>query len=95
LTVAKGCLEQQAKILGLFDIKPQQEEKSGYKNFLDSLSSQIAKIKEAEQTATDRAVAIEAKAEFDENGEPTGQSRPMLSAYVENDEDDESEDDEE
>jgi hypothetical protein len=95
LTVAKGCLEQQAKILGLFDIKPQQEEKSGYKNFLDSLSSQIAKIKEAEQIATDRAVAIEAKAEFDEDGEPTGQSRPMLSAYVENDEDDESEDDEE
>ena len=80
LTVAKGCLEQQAKMLGLFDIKPQQEEKSGYKNFLDSLSSQIAKVKEAERTATDRATAIEAKAEFDENGEPTGKSKPMLSA---------------
>jgi hypothetical protein len=80
LTVAKGCLEQQAKMLGLFDIKPQQEEKSGYKNFLDSLSSQIAKVKEAERTATDRATAIEAKAEFDDDGEPTGQSRPMLPA---------------
>jgi len=80
LTVAKGCLEQQAKMLGLFDIKPQQEEKSGYKNFLDSLSSQIAKVKEAERTATDRATAIEAKAEFDDDGEPTGKSKPMLSA---------------
>jgi hypothetical protein len=73
-------LEQQAKMLGLFDIKPQQEEKSGYKNFLDSLSSQIAKVKEAERTATDRAVAIEAKAEFDDDGNPAGQSRPMLPA---------------
>jgi hypothetical protein len=80
LTVAKGCLEQQAKMLGLFDIKPQQEEKSGYKNFLDSLSSQIAKVKEAERTATDRATAIEAKAEFDDDGNPAGKSRPMLSA---------------
>jgi hypothetical protein len=80
LTVAKGCLEQQAKMLGLFDIKPQQEEKSGYKNFLDSLSSQIAKVKEAERTATDRATAIEAKAEFDDDGNPTGKSKPMLSA---------------
>jgi hypothetical protein len=80
LTVAKGCLEQQAKMLGLFDIKPQQEEKSGYKNFLDNLSSQIQKVKDAERTSTDRAIAIEAKAEFDEDGEPAGSSRPMLSA---------------
>jgi hypothetical protein len=80
LTVAKGCLEQQAKMLGLFDIKPQQEEKSGYKNFLDSLSSQIAKVKEAERNASDRATAIEAKAEFDDDGNPAGQSRPMLPA---------------
>jgi hypothetical protein len=80
LTVAKGCLEQQAKMLGLFDIKPQQEEKSGYKNFLDNLSSQIAKVKEAERTATDRATAIEATAEFDDDGNPAGQSRPMLPA---------------
>jgi hypothetical protein len=80
LTVAKGCLEQQAKMLGLFDIKPQQEEKSGYKNFLDNLSSQIQKVKDAERTSTDRATAIEAKAEFDDDGEPAGSSRPMLSA---------------
>ena len=85
LTVAKGCLEQQAKMLGLFDIKPQQEEKSGYKNFLDNLSSQIQKVKEAERTATDRATAIEAKAEFDDDGEPAGKSRPMLSAQPEED----------
>lgn len=90
LTVAKGCLEQQAKMLGLFDIKPQQEEKSGYKNFLDNLSSQIQKVKEAERTAGDRAVAIEAKAEFDEDGEPTGKSRPMLSAEPDDDQDEET-----
>ena len=88
LTVAKGCLEQQAKILGLFEIKPQQEEKSGYKNFLDSLSSQIAKVKEAERTSTDRAVAIEAKAEFDDDGNPAGSSRPMLSAMPDDEEGD-------
>jgi len=88
LTVAKGCLEQQAKILGLFDIKPQQEEKSGYKNFLDSLSSQIAKVKEAERTANDRAVAIEAKAEFDDDGNPAGNSKPMLSALPDEEEGD-------
>ena len=67
-------------MLGLFDIKPQQEEKSGYKNFLDNLSSQIQKVKDAERTSTDRATAIEAKAEFDDDGEPAGSSRPMLSA---------------
>jgi hypothetical protein len=83
LTVAKGCLEQQAKMLGLFDIKPQQEEKSGYKNFLDNLSSQIAKVQDAERTSKDRATAIEVKAEFDDDGEPVGQSRPMLSAEPE------------
>jgi hypothetical protein len=92
LTVAKGCLEQQAKILGLFEIKPQQEEKSGYKNFLDSLSSQIAKVKEAEQAATDRAAAIEAKAEFDEDGNPAGKSRPMLSAMPDDEDDGEESD---
>ena len=86
LTVAKGCLEQQAKMLGLFELKPQQEEKSGYKNFLDNLSSQIQKVKEAERTATDRAVAIEAKAEFDDDGEPAGESRPMLPAQLDDDE---------
>jgi len=63
-------------------------EKSGYKNFLDSLSSQIAKVKEAERTANDRAVAIEAKAEFDDDGNPAGSSRPMLSALPDEEEND-------
>jgi len=80
LGVARSCLEQQAKLIGLFDVKPQAEEKNGYKAFLDNLSKEVKKIKEAESNSEVRTSAIEAKAEFDENGEPTGISRPLLSA---------------
>ena len=51
LTVAKGCLEQQAKVLGLFDIKPQQEEKKSYKGFLDDLAKTINDVKEKEENS--------------------------------------------
>lgn len=78
LGVARSCLEQQAKLIGLFDVKPQTEEKSGYKAFLDNLSAEVKKIKEAEKNSEDRALAIDTKAEFDDNGEPTGSSKPML-----------------
>lgn len=90
LGVARSCLEQQAKLIGLFDVKPQSEEKSGYKAFLDNLSKEVKKIKEAESNSEARTSAIEAKAEFDNDGEPTGTSRPMLSASVENDDGSES-----
>jgi len=80
LGVARSCLEQQAKLIGLFDVKPQAEEKNGYKAFLDNLSKEVKKIKEAESNSEVRTSAIEAKAEFDDNGEPTGTSRPLLSA---------------
>jgi transposase len=81
LSVAKGCLEQQAKLLGLFDNRPQAEnDDKSYKKFLSNLSAQVKKINEAEQNATDRAVAIDAEAEFDDQGEPVGRSRPMLPA---------------
>ena len=90
LGIARSCLEQQAKLIGLFDVKPQTEEKSGYKAFLDNLSKEVKKIEEAKSNSEIRATAIDAKAEFDEDGEPTGDSRPLLSANSEQDDGEES-----
>jgi hypothetical protein len=56
LTVARNCLEQQAKVLGLYEIKPQVEEKKSYKGFLDDLAKTISDVKEKE----DNAKAIDA-----------------------------------
>lgn len=91
LTVAKGCIEQQAKMLGLYDAQQVREEKNSYKSFLDNLSSQINKVKEAEKNAGDRLNAIDTNAEeiepeFDEDGNPSGISRAILA--IENSEDD-------
>lgn len=81
LTVAKGCLEQQARLLGLYDKKPEQETNDkSYKKFLQNLSGEVKKIREAEKNASDRVGAVDVKAEFDENGEPEGASKPMLPA---------------
>lgn len=83
LNVAKGCLEQQAKLLGLFDKKPEeQNDEKSYKKFLSNLSQEVKKIRNAEKNATDRAEAVdvEAEAEFNDQGEMTGASRPMLPA---------------
>ena len=83
LTVAKGCLSEQARLLGLYDRKPeQQDDDKSYKKFLSNLSQEVKKIRDAESNAKDRAEAIntEAEAEFDDNGEPTGASKPMLPA---------------
>lgn len=81
LSVAKGCLEQQAKLLGLYDNKQAKaDDDKSYKAFLDNLSKEVKKIKEAEDNANDRASSIETSvvAEFDDDGEPTGKSRPIL-----------------
>jgi hypothetical protein len=90
LNVAKGCLEQQAKILGLFDKQSKADgAEKGYKAFLESLGKEVKKISEAEKNASERASAIDAKVvepEFDEGGEPIGNSRPILS-MENNDED--------
>jgi len=51
LTVAKGCLDQQARILGLYDLKPQMEERKSYKGFLDDLAKTINDVKENEAKA--------------------------------------------
>lgn len=84
LNVAKGCLEQQARLLGLFDKQTREnDEEKGYKQFLNNLSKEVQKIRAAEQNADDREKAIDAKVEFDDNGEPIGNSRPMLPAQDE------------
>lgn len=67
LTVAKNCLEQQAKVLGLYEIKPQGEEKKSYKNFLDDIAKTIGDVKEKEE----KAQAIDATFTIAENDEPT------------------------
>ena len=94
LSVARSCLEQQAKLIGLFDVKTPSDEKSGYKAFLQTLGKEVKKIQEAENNSEIRTLAIDAsiaeepapttavpiEAEFDDDGEPTGTSRPIFSA---------------
>lgn len=81
LTVAKGCLEHQARLLGLYEKKPEPEtDDKSYKKFLENLSGQVKKIREAEKNAADRASAVDVEAEFDDEGNPDGASRPMLPA---------------
>ena len=70
LTVAKGCLEQQARILGLHDIKPQTEEKKSYKGFLDDLAKTINDVKENEAKA--KAVDATFTVEDEEEEKATG-----------------------
>jgi hypothetical protein len=52
LNVAKNCLVEQAKLLGLNELRPQQEEKKDYKSFLDDLAKTVSDIKEQEANAT-------------------------------------------
>lgn len=59
LAVARSCLEQQAKLIGLYDIKPQVDEKNGYKNFLDTLSKEVRRIKAAENDRTVEAEIVD------------------------------------
>jgi hypothetical protein len=66
LTVARNCLEQQAKVLGLYDIKPQQEEKKSYKGFLDDLAKTIGDVKEREANAK----AVDASFKVADDDEP-------------------------
>jgi hypothetical protein len=52
LNVAKNCLVEQAKLLGLNELRPQQEEKKDYKSFLDDLAKTVGDIKEREANST-------------------------------------------
>lgn len=95
LNVAKSCLQEQAKLLGLMDKRIERnDEEKGYKAFLTSLSKEVKKINAAEKNARERAGAVDVEAEplddkaigeemevdleFDEDGEPIGNSAPML-----------------
>lgn len=66
LAVARSCLEQQAKLIGLYDIKPQNDEKNGYKNFLDTLSKEVQRINAVEKGRTIEGIVIDTK---DANGQ--------------------------
>jgi hypothetical protein len=94
LNVAKGCMEQQAKLLGLFDNRPDnKDEENGYKKFISNLSQGLKKIQEAEKNAEDRKGSIDTDPiEFDDNGEPIGNARPMLPADDEESNGEEQED---
>ena len=94
LNVAKGCMEQQAKLLGLFDNKPDnKDEENGYKKFISNLSQGLKKIQEAEKNVEDRKGSIDTEPiQFDDDGEPIGDARPMLPADDEEDDGEEQED---
>jgi len=98
LNVAKGCMEQQAKLLGLLDNRPDKKgEEDGYKKFINNLSQGLKKFQEAEKNVDARKNSVDASAseqdepvQFDDDGQPIGDARPMLPA---NPEDDGEEDD--
>lgn len=58
LNVAKNCLVEQAKLLGLHELKRDDNQDKTYRQFLTDLSSTIAKEKEAEKNQLTRAEAI-------------------------------------
>jgi Trp operon repressor len=51
LNVAKNCLVEQAKLLGLNTLHPQPEDKKDYKTFLDDLAKTVGDIKDREANA--------------------------------------------
>ena len=51
LNVAKNCLVEQAKLLGLNALQPKQDDKKDYKSFLDDLAKTVGDIKEREANA--------------------------------------------
>lgn len=81
LTVARNCLEQQARILGLHDIKPQVEEKKSYKGFLDDLAKTIKDVKENEE----KAKAVDASFEVADDDDDSS-SDPQALPFVDDEE---------
>lgn len=58
LNVAKNSLVEQAKLLGLSEIKPVENQDTSYRKFLQDLSSTIEKEKEAKATEDRRSNSI-------------------------------------
>lgn len=67
LNVAKNSLVEQAKLLGLNEIKQVEQQDNSYRKFLKDLSTTIAKEKEANATEERRknALPADAKVSFD------------------------------
>lgn len=63
LNVAKSSLVEQAKLLGLNEAKPVEQQDNSYRKFLQDLSSTIEKEKEAKATEERREHALPASAE--------------------------------
>jgi hypothetical protein len=62
LNVAKNSLVEQAKLLGLNEHKPAEQQDTSYRKFLQDLSSTIAKEKEAKATEERRENSLPASA---------------------------------
>lgn len=79
LNVAKNSLVEQAKLLGLNEIKPVENQDTSYRKFLKDLSSTIEKEKEAKATEERRSNSLPASAEtisFD--AEPEDEPLPSV-----------------
>lgn len=77
LTVARNCLEQQAKVLGLYEIKAEVEEKKSYKGFLDDLAKTIGDVNE--KTANSQAIDASFKVADDDNPPETSEGLATIS----------------
>jgi hypothetical protein len=77
LTVARNCLEQQAKVLGLYEIKAEVEEKKSYKGFLDDLAKTIGDVNE--KTANAKAIDASFKVAEDDNPPETSEGLATIS----------------
>ena len=80
LNVAKNSLVEQAKLLGLNEIKPVESQDNSYRKFLKDLSSTIEKEKEAKATSERRNNSLPAKAttiSFDPDPSDDGDARPL------------------
>lgn len=82
LNTAKNSLVEQAKLLGLNEIKPVETQDTSYRKFLQDLSSTIQAEKDAAQTAERRDKALPVAAEavsFDpmEEHEPMAEAIPL------------------
>jgi len=76
LNVAKNSLVEQAKLLGLNEIKQESQQDNSYRKFLKDLSTTIAKEKEATATEERRKNSLPASAEVSFDAEPEKEEWP-------------------
>ena len=76
LNVAKNSLVEQAKLLGLNEIKQESQQDNSYRKFLKDLSTTIAKEKEANATEERRKNSLPASAEVSFDAEPEKEEWP-------------------